>query len=453
LAASDVTVDALFKQTGVIRTDTLGQLFDVATLLSSQPPPEGKRVAIVTNAGGPGILCADACEANGLEVVSLPEETRHRLAEFLPSEASLVNPVDMIASASAEDYGRAIDAMAACEQVDAIIVIFIPPLVTLAEDVARAIRTAATRLPRPIPMLSVFMSAHGVPDELRAEGVGIPSYAFPEEAAHALARVANYGVWRNTDEGSIPRFEGCRSDEASAIIASGLADEPRWLPPEDVARVLDCYGLPLARSAFAADPEEAARAAELLGPPVALKAVSGTLVHKTDVGGVRLDLADPGEVERAAAEMGDALRDAGHEPEGFVVQEMIEGGVEMLVGVVHDPSFGPVLACGAGGVGVELTKDVSVRLAPITDKDAGEMVRSLATFPLLQGYRGSPPADVAALEEVLLRVSALVDAHPEIVEMDCNPVKVLPRGCVIVDARIRVARSDPAPPLGARPHV
>ena len=450
LAASDVTVDALFLQAGVIRTDTLGELFDVATLLSAQPPPPGRRVAIVTNAGGPGILCADACEANGLEVGPLPEETQRRLAEFLPPEASVVNPVDMIASASAEDYRRAIDVIAACEQVDAVIAIFIPPLVTQATDVARAIRTAGRDLRRPIPLLTVFMSARGVPDELRGEDVSIPSYAFPEDAAHALARVATYGIWRAADEGTVPRFEDCRPDEAACVIASALSDEPRWLDPAGVARLLDCYGLPLAPWTIANDPAEAAKAAEDLGGPVALKAVSETLVHKTDVGGVSLGLQGAEEVEESAREMQTALERAGHRLDAYLVQAMVTGGVEMLVGVVHDPSFGPVLACGAGGVGVELLNDVSVRIAPITDRDASQMVRSLRTFRLLQGYRGAPPADVAGLEEVLLRVSALVDAHPEIVEMDCNPLKVMPNGAVIVDARVRIERARPEPPLAAR---
>jgi acyl-CoA synthetase (NDP forming) len=177
------------------------------------------------------------------------------------------------------------------------------------------------------------------------------------------------------------------------------------------------------------------------------------LIHKTDVGGVRLALSGPQEVETAAREMQEALEGAGHELEAFLVQRMVAGGVEMLVGVVHDPSFGPVLACGAGGVGVELLKDVSVRIAPITDKDAAEMVTSLATYPLLQGYRGAPAADVSALRDLLLRVSALVDAHPEIVEMDCNPVKVMPQGAVIVDARVRIERADPQPPLAARRRI
>ncbi len=450
IAASDVTVDALFRQAGVIRTDTLNGLFDVVSLLANQPIPEGRRVAIVTNAGGPGILCADACEAEGLEVVPLPEEVRRSLAEFLPPEASLANPVDMIASASPEDYHQAIGTVAAHEGIDAIIVIFIPPLVTSPEEVARAIRTAAGELPRRIPLLTVFMSARGIPHELRGDGRGIPSYAFPEDAARALARAADHGVWRRTPEGTIPAFPGIRRDEAAAVIASALSEGPRWLSPPEAERLLACYGLPLAEGRLVRTPEEAGRAAEELQGPVALKAVTPTLVHKTEAGGVRLSLSGVRQVAEAAERMAKDVSQAGHPVEGFLVQRMVPPGVEMLVGVAHDPLFGPVVACGAGGTAVELLKDIAVRIAPLTDRDAREMIRGLKTFPLLEGYRGAPRSDVPALEEIILRVSAMVEAHREITEMDCNPVVVLPKGAVIVDVRVRVEIPAPRPPIAAR---
>jgi acetyl coenzyme A synthetase (ADP forming)-like protein len=445
IAASDVTVDALFRQTGVIRTDTLAEMFDVAALLASQPPPAGPRVGIVTNAGGLGILCADACEADGLRIAPLPEEVRAQLASFLPGEASLGNPVDMIASASAEDYGRAIEILAGSGAVDALIVIFVPPLVTRAEDVARSVRQAASRIDGRLPLLSVFMSAHGVPPELRGEGVRIPSYAFPEEAARALAHAAHYGEWLARPEGSVPAFAQLRSAEAASILGRALVNGPRWLDPDEVAALLACYGLPLAEWRMADSPAAAGDAARELAGPVALKAVASGLIHKTEAGGVRLGLATPAEVEAAATEMATRIG-----VERFLVQRMVPSGVEMLIGVVHDPSFGPVVACGAGGTAVELLRDVNVRIAPLTDLDAREMVRSLATFPLLQGYRGGQSADVAALEDAILRVSALVEAHPEIAELDCNPVVVLPTGAVIVDARIRVEAPIPPLPLSAR---
>ncbi|MGH2698085.1 MAG: GNAT family N-acetyltransferase [Actinomycetota bacterium] len=453
IAASDVTVDALFTQAGVIRTDTLNELFDVASLLANQPPPEGRRVAIITNAGGPGILCADACEASGLVVGPLPEEVRSRLEELLPAEASTTNPVDMIASASADDYKRAIQLVAAAEEVDAIIVIFIPPLVTRPEDVAHAISEATAHLAREIPLLTVFMSSRGVPEELSGQGVRIPSYAFPEDAARALARSTDYGVWRNRPGGTVPEFSGNRRAEGAAIIAEALGAEPEWLSPQQTAGLFDCYGLPLIEQRLVRLPEEAAKATAELGVPVALKAVAPGLVHKTEAGGVRLGLLGAEELRTAAGEMQESVRAAGHEVEEFLIQPMAPEGVEMIVGVAHDSSFGPVVACGAGGTAVELLRDVSVRITPLTDEDATRMIRSLATYPLLEGYRGSTPVDVAGLEELLLRVSSMVEAHPEILEMDCNPVKVTPEGVSIVDARVRVAPVEPALPVSARRRV
>jgi len=451
LAASDATVDALFRQAGVIRTDTLAELFDVAALLANQPLPAGRRVGIVTNAGGPGILCADTCEAGGLEIVPLSEELRGRLAAFLPPAVATGNPVDMLASAPPEHYRRTLGLVAASGEVDAVIAIFIPPLATDPQEVARAVRDAAAEV-GPVPLLTVFMSAHGVPDELRGPDVRIPSYSFPEDAARALIRAVEHAAWRRRPEGRVPELAGIRQDEAAALLATALRDGPRWLDPDEVARLLGCYGLPLVPGRVEATPEQAGATAEGLGGAVALKAVARGLVHKTEAQAVRLGLTGAGQVRAAAEEMAEAVAAAGHEVEGFLVQQQVGGGVEMLVGVVHDASFGPVVACGAGGTTVELLRDAVARITPLTDLDAAEMVRSLATFPLLDGYRGAPRADVAALEEVLLRVSALVEAFPQVAEMDCNPVMVLPqgRGVVVVDARVRVEEAPPAVPLLAR---
>jgi acetate---CoA ligase (ADP-forming) len=445
LAASDVTVDALFRQAGVIRTDTLGELFDVAALLANQPPPDGNRVAVITNAGGPGILFADACEAEGMEVVPLPEEVQAELRSFLPPEASVTNPVDMIASASAEDYGQAIDAVAASGAVDAVAVIFIPPLVTRAEDVARAIRDAADRAGSRVCILTVFMQSSGFPPGLR----GIPSFAFPEDGARALARAAKYGTWRRTPEGTVRSFPDVRRDEAAGIIARALEGGGRWLDPEEAAALLDCYGIPQAPFRLVEDPEAVSLAAAELGGTVALKAVASGLVHKTEAGAVRLGVRAEDGAQEAKA-MAEAVRSTGHEVERFLVQRMVADGVEMIVGVVHDPVFGPVVACGAGGTAVELLRDVTVRITPLTDRDAVEMLRGLATYPLLQGYRGGPRANITALEDLLLRVGALVEDHPAVAEMDLNPVKALPEGAVVVDVRVRVEMPPPSLPLGAR---
>jgi len=449
LAGSDVTVDALFAQAGVIRTDTLAELFDTVLLMGSQPLPAGNRVAILTNAGGPAILCADACEASGLVVPPLPEATRSELSQFLPAAASTANPVDMIASATAADYSRAIAVLAASDEVDSIIVIFTPPLVTQAADVIEAIHGAASRLPRKIPMLSVFMSKESVPRLIEARDVAIPHYPFPEDAGRALARAARYSAWLAIPEEPVTALDGIDHDAASAVVAAALVQEGGWMSTDAVAELLRCYRVPLVESRLAPGPEEAAIAARDLGGPVALKAIAPGVLHKTDAGGVRLGLK-PSAVERAATEIADAFRKAGHPVTAFQVQPMIPAGVEMIVGVVQDAHFGPVLACGAGGTATELLKDVAVRITPISRGEAGRMVRSLKTFPLLDGYRGAPRADVGALEDVLLRVSALVEAHAQVAEMDLNPLIVHARGTVAVDARIRLEPSLTHRPLAAR---
>jgi acetate---CoA ligase (ADP-forming) len=383
-------------------------------------------------------------------VPALPPEAQRRLRELLPAEASLGNPVDMIASASAGDYGRVIDVVAEHGDVDAVVVIFVPPLVTRAEDVAAAIREAVSRLEGRLPVLTVFLSARGVPPELQAEGLRIPSYAFPEGAAAALARAAEYGRWRAAPEGRVPEFPDVRTRDAARVIDAALDRGEGWLAPDEVVALLEAHGLPVAEWRFVVTPEEAGQAAADLDGPVAVKAVAPSLVHKTEAGAVQLGLAGSAVVQRAAEDMSRSLRGAGYAPEGFVVQRMVPAGAEMLVGVVHDPLFGPVIACGAGGTAVELLKDVSVRITPLTDREAAEMIRSLRTFPLLDGFRGAPKADVPALENLLLRVGAMVEAHPEIAEMDLNPVMVLPVGARIVDARIRVEHAQPALPIASR---
>jgi len=445
VAASDVTVDSLFEQAGVVRTDTLAGLFDVASLLASQPLPAGKRVAIVTNAGGPGIMCADACESLGLDVAPLPDAVRAELTAFLPAEAAVTNPIDMIATAPAEHYRRALGVIARHDAADAIIAIFIPPLLTQPHEVAQAIREGISEAEIHLPVLAVFMSAEGAPPDLSSADLTIPAYAFPEDAARALSRAVTYGMWRAQPQGEVPDFRDLRSEEAAAVIATALARRRSWLEPADVTRLLDCYRLATPRSEVVKTPADAGAAAARIGGEVALKAVAPSLLHKSDVGAVELRLSGEGAVRRAAERIAEGVQQAGHELRGFLVQQMAPPGVEMLVGVVHDPLFGPVVACGAGGVTAELLQDVAVRITPLTDRDVRLMITSLRTFPLLDGFRGAPKADLHALEGVVLRIGALVENHPEIAEMDCNPVVVSPDGAIIVDARVRV--EEVAPPV------
>ena len=432
----------------MIRTDTMSELFDVAALLSAQPVPRGDRVAIVTNGGGPGILCADACQAFGVEIRELPRDVQARLRELLPPSAAVGNPIDMIATASANDDRHTLQALIDGDACDAIIAIFVTALATTAEEVATAIRDVAQRNPT-IAIATAFMVSGGIPPELRSAQVRVPGYEFPEAAAQAMARAVRHGRWRARDPGKVPRIEGLRSVEAAAMISWELARGQGWLSPTAVKQLFEFFGLPLITTEEVADAEQAADVAVRLGVPVALKAVARGLLHKTDAGGVRLGLDGAEAVRTAAGEIEQAVTRAGYQLEGLVVQPMAPEGVELLVGVVNDHSFGPVAACGAGGTPAELIKDVSVRITPLSDRDAGEMIRSLKTFPLLDGYRGAPRCDVAAVEDVLLRVSAMVERHPEIVELDCNPLIATADRAVIVDARVRVEASAPPRPMAS----
>jgi acetate---CoA ligase (ADP-forming) len=441
LAASDVTVDALFEQAGVIRTETLSELLDVSSLLSSQPVPEGPRVGIVTNAGGPGIMCADACEAAGLEIPELPHAVRESLRRVLPPEAGLLNPVDMIATATAEHYRETIRTMAEWDGIDALIVIFIRPLLTRAVDVAGAIEEAAEQVAREIPIQAVFMS----PQDHAAirEVSSLPIHSYPEDAARALGRVMRHVKWKGQPAQEPPGFEDVDGGTAAALIAESLDDADEWMSMEDASRLLGCYGIAIPDWRITRNADAAGAAADELGGTVALKAQGPGLLHKSEMGAVRAGLSGGEEVRRAAEEMDAAVAAAGGERKSFIVQAMAGPGPELLVGVVEDVTFGPVLACGAGGTQAGLLKDVSVRICPVTHNDVGQMLRALRTFPLLTGYRGAPPVDLAKIEDLLLRVSAMVDAHHEIAEMDLNPVIAGPGGAVAVDYRIRV---QPPPP-------
>ena len=445
LAAADTTVDALFRHAGVIRTETVGEMFDVAALLSRQPLPRGKRVAIVTNAGGPAILCTDACEAGGLVVEPLAEATRTVLGAALPAEASVANPVDMIASASAADYERALEAVLDDPDVDSVIAIFVRPLATRAADVVSAIRAvAASRLTHAKPVLAVFLG----PDTPASVQEGVPLFESVEEAARSLAHATRYAEHRSAPPDPPDPTPAADGDEVAALIADGLVAGGGWMSPASAEALLRSVGLPVAESRSAATPSDVRLAAEELGGPVALKAIGPGLLHKSDLGAVRLDLTAAG-AERAAVEMCSSLTAAGVAPEEFLLQRMAPSGPELIVGVVGDPRFGPLVAVGAGGTTAELIGDVQVRLAPVGPREAASMLRELRTFPLLDGFRGAPRADVGAVEDIVTRVAVLAAAHPEIAELDCNPVVAGPDGAVIVDARIRLAPPPARAPVGA----
>jgi acetate---CoA ligase (ADP-forming) len=443
LAASDVTVDALFAQAGVIRTDTLAEMFDVAAFLSKQPVPAGDRMAVLTNAGGPGIVCADACQAAGVQVPEPSGALATLLACHLPQAASVINPIDMIATATAEDYAGTLGRLADSGEFDAILVIFVPPLVTDARDVAQAIRRTASAH-QECAVAAVFMTAQGPPAELSDDALSVPGYQFPEEAARAIAHAARYGAWRARPAGAALTADPETVAAGAAVIDAELARGPGWMTPQAVDELLTLHGVTQAPARVVGSVNAAAAAGRELGWPVALKAVAAGLVHKRDAGAVATSLRTPAELQRAAKAMQASVTAAGYDVRGFIVQPMISDGVELIVGMVQDTSFGPVLACGAGGTNTELLKDVAVRITPVTDRDAPEMLRALKLYPMLTGYRGSPACDIAAVETLLVRVSAMVAAHPEIAELDCNPVIVRPDGAIVVDARVRL--HEPAPP-------
>jgi acyl-CoA synthetase (NDP forming) len=429
LASSDDFVDALFHQAGVIRTDTVTELFDVATLLSRQPLPRGRRVAILTNAGGPGILAADACLAHGLVAAELTAGTRAALREFLPAAAAVTNPVDMLASASPAQYRQALGLLLGDPNVDSAIVIFIPPLITSADEVATAIAGAAAGSGKPVA--GVFMRSHAAPESLAA----VPCYAFPEPAAIALSRVAAYGEWRRQPLGEVPPFPDLQAGLARAVVDTAVRRGGGWLSAVEANALISAAGIATPRSHFATSVDEAVQAAIKLGLPVALKAVGAALLHKTEQRALRLNLDSRAAVRQAAVELTTAL---GDRMDGLLVQAMVTGGAEMMIGAINDTIFGHVVVCGSGGVLVDLLADSACRLHPVTDRDAQEMVESLKGVRLLRGFRGAEPADEPAFRDAILRVSALVGLCPEIQELDLNPVKVLPGGVSAIDVRVRV---------------
>jgi len=436
LAAGETAVEALFHQAGVIRAGTLEEMFDVAAVLSAQPVPAGRRVAVLTNGGGPGILVADACEAAGLLVPELSDDTQPALRAGLPPQASVRNPVDTVASATAEQYGQALRLLGAAEEIDAIIAVYIPAFVP-AEDVAREITAAAAALPA-TPVLAVFLISGPAPASLSE--AGIPVFTYPEEAAAALGRIARWAEWRARPAGHVVTPPGIDPGAGRAVVGEVLAGQPGggWASAEAAAQLLAAYGIPAARSRVARTPAQAAAAQAELGGPVAVKIAAA--IHKSDVGGVALGITTPQAAADAVTAIWARLSEAGlgGQAAEFLVQEQIRDGVEMIVGVTHDPAFGPLVLAGLGGTAVEVLGDVAVRITPLSDTDVDEMLRSLRSYRLLTGYRQSPPLDVAAFAELLHRVSVMVEDIPEIAELDLNPVFVRQHGAVVADVRVRL---------------
>jgi acetyl coenzyme A synthetase (ADP forming)-like protein len=436
LAGSEGAVEALFRRAGVTRAASLEELLDVATLYARGAAPRGPHVAVLTNAGGLGIMCADACEAAGLELPSLDAATQAALAPLLPSEASRANPVDMLGSATAERYEQALPVVLADAGIDAVIVLFVPAASVEAHDVALAVVRAAERDGTGKPILAAVVSADGIPEVLRNAGTRVAAFAYPESAARALGRAAERADWLRRPAGSRPELAGIDVDGARAVVGAALErSSDVWLDPGEVRRLLLAWRIPFVAERDAGSAQDAVDAARELGYPVVVKTAAPG-AHKTEVDGVVLDVASDREVREAMDRIGAPA----------VVQPMLSGNAELLAGLVQDPVFGPLVGFGPGGRLAELIGEAQFAIAPLTDVDADELVRSGKTGRLVEGFRGAPPSDAGALAELALRLGRLGESIPEVAELDLNPVLGLEQGCVAVDARIRVAAADaPAP--------
>ena len=437
LASSDRAASALFEQAGIIRVDTLSDFFFVGRLLAGQPAPRGRRVAILTNGGGPGILAADAADAAGLEIPALAETTQARLRTILPSIASVSNPVDMTAAAGPGQYRECFEVLCDDAEIDAILVIFIPPLITPSAEVAREISESVSARPDLTKtVVAVFLDAASKVNSIPAGKITIPVYQFPEGAVAALGAVARYGMWRDQPAGRIVEIAVDRH-----IVKQGLeGKEAGWLAPKDVAALLGAAGISAISAKSVASPEEAAAAAAAAGGPVALKVLNPSVLHKADVGGVLLGVMPDGAAD-AYRRLSAQLAAHGLSLTAASVSPMARPGTEVIAGITNDPVFGPLVAFGLGGFLVELLDDVSFRLLPLTDRDATSMIQRTRAGRLLEGYRGAPPQDIPAVEDLLLRLAALAESEPRVLEVDLNPVIVHKQneGLTIVDARIRIA--------------
>ena len=432
LASSDAAVDALFRQSGVLRARTLSEFLDAAVLLSTQPALLGPRVAVVTNAGGLGILFSDACAAEDLELPEPSAATCEALRAVLPTEASLANPIDLLGSATADTFAAVLPPLLADPAFDAVCVLFVRPVVATAADVERAVDRVVGESGGHKPVVAVLLSSESR-NELEPPR-NIATFASPEAAARALGVGARRAAWLRRREGVVPELLDVDRATARSVVAAALADaEDVWLDGPQSREVLEAYRIPLALEIIAATPAEAAQAALQLGVTVAVKsAIPGA--HKTETGGVELDVRGPAAARAAATRIGGSV----------IVQPMLEGA-ELIAGVVHDPVFGPLVALGLGGVLAELVEAVALGIAPLTDSDAGDLVASGPVGRLVAGFRGQPPLDAAALADLLHRLSALALDVPEIAELDLNPVLATASGCIAVDRRIRV-RSRLSPP-------
>jgi acyl-CoA synthetase (NDP forming)/RimJ/RimL family protein N-acetyltransferase len=441
VAAPLITREALFEQAGIIATTSLGELLDAAVLLACQPVPAGQRVCVVSNAGGAGVLAADAATEAGLTVITMSPASRDRLRAILPAGASVSGPVDTTPAVTAQAFRDCLAELASDGEADAMIALVVS---TAAADLVPALTAGRLDLPVAAVVLDqpdavrVLTGSGGTPD--------VPAYAYPEGAARALGHAARYGAWRSRPAGTIPEIQGLRVTEARVLIDSFLHQVPGggWLPDAQAQELLRYYGVPLVATVTAHGAAEAVAAAAALGRHVVVKANVPGLVHKSDAGAVELDLRGARQVRGAMRRL--EVRFAGR-LSGVIVQPMIAGGIELIIGVVQEPVFGPLVVFGLGGVATEVLGDHAARLAPLTGADADDLIRSVLAAPLLLGNRGQPPADLDGLRDTLLRVSWLAADLPEVAELDLNPVIARPDGVTVVDTRVRITSHGCADPF------
>ena len=441
LAGSDRAFTAAFRQSGVLRAESIEELFDFARAFAYQPLPAGPNICIVTNAGGPGIIAADAVEQSLVKMARLSPPTVERLRAALPPTAGLYNPVDVIGDAKEDRYKAALDAVAADPDVNCVLALSTPQAMTDYEKYAEAVGQAAKQSGK--TFFSAFMGEASLPkarEILRSHG--IPQYPYPEPAVKTFEAMVKYRNWLNSSPAAPRKFPADR-ERVTAMFQEARRQGRSQLGEREAREVIAAYGFRLPQNVLTRTVDEAVAAATRIGFPVALKIVSHEILHKTDVGGVRLNLPDADAVAEGFGSIDAGVRRFFPSAviQGIAVQEMVAGGKEVILGMTRDPSFGPLLMFGLGGIYVEVLKDVAFRVAPIGPDEAEAMIREIRSFPLLRGVRGEKPSDLAAMVEALERLSQLCTDFPEILELDVNPLLVKPEGggAVAIDARLALA--------------
>ena len=440
LAGADKAANALLRQSGVIREYSLENLFATAKVFDNCPIPKGDLVAIITNSGGPGIMATDAVSEYGMKMAQLSEETKEKLRSFLPAAASVKNPVDMIASAPIEHYKQTLETVLADEAVNMVVVIYLPFLGLKDIDVANAVMEIKAKHPEK-PIVGVFMTTSEFFAKLSDMQVNVPFFMYAEQAVDGLNRLNEQRLWIEKPMGKVVNFTVNR-ERARSIMQASLADGRAQLTTRESIDVLDAYGIRVCRSGFATSEDEAVALADQIGYPVVMKMTSKTTSHKTDVGGVRVNIQSADELRSQYRDLIEKLRERNllDGLEGVIIQEMVKGSREMVCGVATDPQYGHMMMFGLGGVFIEVMKDVTFRMAPLTDIDAHEMIRGVKAYKLLEGARGTTPAQLDQLEDVLLRLSQLVTDFPEIEELDINPLIISEKNGegIAVDGRIKL---------------